>query len=204
MFRSRPLPSDDGHSRRISSVVCSESISSSIFGVGGARAGGTKSTSFGLVHNHQTGGSADSGSGAGGGGGGAAARGAASAGGGGSSSIIQVEDAYVDADCALAAMGQQVDQDNNHADGRSSPSMAKRGRGASRCSNTLFLRADEMAAGGRQSPVKVGVAAETPAAWPPGGLREGEGLRINNLPDVSALRTVFSTASSLLLFSFRC
>lgn len=189
MFRSCLLPSDDGHGRRISSVICSESRSSSIFYLGGARAGSSKSTSiFGLVSNPKTDGNGNSSGAAGAGAAGAAAARAAASCGGESSSRMRFNGADVDAEWAVAAaVGQQGDDGNGNAHDRPWPSAAKRGRGTSTCSSTLFRRESEAAAGGQKSTVKAGVRAGTPAAWPPGGLGEGEGLRINNLPDVSAV-----------------
>ncbi|CAM9897922.1 unnamed protein product [Pylaiella littoralis] len=189
MFRSCLLPSDDGHGRRISSVIGSESRSSSIFYLGGARASSSESTSiFGLVSNPKTDDNGNSSGAAGAGAAGAGAAGAAAARaaascGGESSSRMRFNGADVDAEWAVAAaVGHQGDDDDGNAHDRPWPSAAKRGRGTSACSN-MFRRESEAAAGGRKSKVKAGVRAGTPAAWPPGGLGEGEGLRINNLPD---------------------
>lgn len=183
-FRFRPPLSDCGQGRRVSSVVCRESSSSSIFDVGGGGVGASESTSMlGLASaNRKAGGRAH-----------ASGAGAAGA----------VSD--VGAEYAVPARGQQGGDDNDTDSDRSSPSMAKRGKPTPRSSggSTLFWRESEAVAGGRQSTVKAGGGrAETPAAWPPGGLGEGEGLRINDLPDVSARATiVLFSASSLFLRS---
>ena len=59
------------------------------------------------------------------------------------------------------------------------------GGGGARDGGTAKREGEGTAAGGRQPRGKGKERAVTPAAWPPGGLGEGEGLRINDLPDVS-------------------
>ncbi|CAM9229139.1 unnamed protein product [Ectocarpus sp. 6 AP-2014] len=158
------VPSDGDDGRRVSSIICSGSGSGSIFDTGGCSGGGASG-----------GGSSSSG-------GGAAASatgvGALAAGGGGGASRPP--------NCGVVCHSPYTDDDNDEtaiqgdgANGGTPPQIAKKEiRGSKRRGMGLGT----MAGSGRPRG-KGSVRGATLGAWPPGGLGEGEGLRINDFPD---------------------
>ncbi|CAM9452674.1 unnamed protein product [Ectocarpus fasciculatus] len=153
------VPSDGDDGRPVSSIICSGSGSGSIFDTGGCSGGGASS-----------GGSSSSGGAA------AAATGVGTlgAGGGGRSSRP--------ANCGVVCHSPYTDDDDDEAaiqeggaHSETPPQIAKKEIGGSGRLGTTV--------GPGRPRGKGSVRGATPGAWPPGGLGEGEGLRINDFPD---------------------
>lgn len=165
------VPSDGDDGRRVSSIICSGSGSGSIFDTGGCSGGGASS-----------GGGSSSGGSSSGGGAAASATGvgALAAGGGGGASRP--------ANCGVVCHSPYTDDDDDEAaiqrdgaNGGTPPQIAKKEmRGSGRRGMGLGTTAGPGRPRGKGS-----VRGPTLGAWPPGGLGEGEGLRINDFPDVS-------------------
>lgn len=182
---SPAYPSIGGGGGCVSSVVCSSSSSTSIFDVAGGGGGGGPSS--GCIFDLSR---------FGGGGGGYSNGGTAASGydGGGGA-----DGKTCDAGSGrhFFCNGSTVEGSDGHdADGGGSPktAAAAAGGGAACSGGALSRGVEGAAAGGRQPQGKGKESATTPAAWPPGGLGEGEGLRINDLPDVSHWRAIVSSS----------
>ncbi|CAB1115937.1 unnamed protein product [Ectocarpus sp. CCAP 1310/34] len=155
------VPSDRDDGRRVGSIICSGSGSGSIFDTGGCSGGGASG-----------GGSSISGGGAA-----AAATGVgalAAAGGGGASRPpncgVVCHSPYTDDDDDEAAI------QGDGANGGIPPQIAIKG------SNRRGIGVGTTVGPGRPRG-KGSVRGATLGAWPPGGLGEGEGLRVNDFPD---------------------
>ncbi len=176
-FVSRPSPADGVGGRCVSSVVCSVSSSGSIFDTGGGSSAGGGERSGSIPASGSSNSSSDGSSSGGGGGGGC----------GGS---------IFNSGCTGGVI---VSNSSDRGPGpggvdHAQSSSATLGRIASGGCGGGLVWGEEGHGGGaldgggrerEQRRVKGKGKAETPAAWPPGGLGEGEGLRIDDLPDVS-------------------
>ncbi|CAM9600390.1 unnamed protein product [Ectocarpus sp. 12 AP-2014] len=155
------VPSDREDDRRVSSIICSGSGSGSIFDTGGCSGGGASG-----------GGSSISGGGA-----------AAAATGVGALAACGSGGASRPPNCGVVCHSPYTDDDDDEAaiqgdgaNGGKPPQNAKNGR------NRRGIGLGTTVGPGRPRG-KGSVRGATLGAWPPGGLGEGEGVRINDFPD---------------------